>query len=145
MRRTWVVVCDSANARLFNLVAPAAALEEIAVFSHPESRLKNQDLDSDRGGRSFDSRGKGRHAMEQHTDSHTREALEFAAEVVRHLETGRERGAFERLAIVAPPEFLGELRKEMRRPLRDLVEIEIAKDLVRHSVEDIRQALADHL
>lgn len=40
-------------------------MEELEGLKHPASRAHERDLISDRPGRSFDSFGSGRHAMEE--------------------------------------------------------------------------------
>lgn len=60
----WVIVLDSAQARIFTADTRLGPLAEAGNLIHGEGRLRNQDLISDDGGRAFDSQGSGRHGME---------------------------------------------------------------------------------
>lgn len=130
MKSTWIVVAESARGRLFAIAGVGGKLLEVADLSHPESRLHDTDLSSDVPGRSFDSRGQGRHGMEQATDPHEREARAFAAEVARHIDGGIHAGSLDSLVLVAPPKFLGQLRSQLSKAARDMVVGEIDKNLV---------------
>ena len=130
MKSTWIVVAESARARIFTMSEIGAKLQEITDLSHPESRLHDTELTSDLPGRAFDSQGQGRHAMEPATDPKEREARAFAAEIARHIERGRHQGNFDRLVLIAPPKFLGRLRAELTKPARDALVGELDKNLV---------------
>src|SRR5579859_4173406 len=82
MKKTvWIVVANRAVARLFRASQPTGPLEELDSFIHPEGRLQEHDLVSDRPGRAFDSFGSGRHAEDPDTLATTQEATNFAIEL----------------------------------------------------------------
>lgn len=141
MNRTWVLVAESSRARIFSTTGPRAGLDEIRGLTQPEARLKERDLVSDSPGRSFDSGGAGRHAMGRESDQKHHEAEVFAKTIAAELEHAREGGDFEKLILIAPPAFLGLLRKSMHRCCADRVVATINKNLVQHDAADIR----DHL
>ena len=55
----------------------------------------------------------------------------------RHLKDLYNAGHFEQLMLVAPPRFLGLLRNQLPRPLDQLVEVAVDKDMSEASVEEI--------
>ncbi|GMQ75700.1 MAG: hypothetical protein BMS9Abin01_0955 [Gammaproteobacteria bacterium] len=130
MKSTWIVVAESARARIFTMSGAGGRLQEIADLSHPESRLHDTELTSDLPGRAFDSHGQGRHAMEQATDPKEREAQVFAVEISRYIDRGRREGSFDSLVLVAPPKFLGRLRPELSKTVRGTLIGELDKNLV---------------
>lgn len=138
---TWVVVAESARARIFTASGPRTGLEEIATLTHPAGRLHERDLVSDGRGRSFDSAGHGRHAMGTDDRQKQLEGEEFARQIAAHLEQGRQRQAYGKLIIVAPPQFLGLLRKSLPAACTDLVVATVNKNLVQQDPRGIR----DHL
>lgn len=144
MKTTWVLVAETSRARLFDWKS-RGALNEIKTFSHPESRLHEQDLVSDKRGRAFDSAGDGRHAQEAPTSARQHESQSFAKEIVAMLEQSRSRNEYTYLFIMAAPHFLGQLRDEMPSSLQKVVVQEISKNLAQHSAEDIRSYLPDTL
>lgn len=76
------------------------------------------------------------------TDYHQLEEDRFAAETAGLLKDWAMRGEFESLIVVAPPRTLGELRKHYHKQVSDRLTGEIDKDLTKHSVPQIEEALA---
>jgi protein required for attachment to host cells len=145
METIWVLVADSARARLFQTAGPRGPLQERTDLVMPQSRLQEQDLVSDRPGRSFDRMGEGRHAMEPRTPAKEVESDRFAARIAALLESERQKSAYARLVLVAPPAFLGQLRDALSEQVRTLVFTELDKDLVQHGADDIREHLPETL
>jgi hypothetical protein len=73
MATKWVVVAESSRVLAFQQAG--LAMEELEGLMHPASRAHERDLISDRPGRSFDSFGSGRHAMEEEVSLKQREAI----------------------------------------------------------------------
>ena len=129
MDTLWILAADSARGRMFS-TSDARMISEIADYAHPESRQHDRDLTSDQPGRSFDSAGEGRHAMEPPLRAHKHEADQFAAQLAQALEKGRTENRFQRLVLIAPPEFLGRIRNQLSKPTAQTVVAEIDKNLV---------------
>lgn len=143
MQATWVVVAESARARIFFLPEAGGKVTEVADLSHPEARLHDTELASDAPGRSFDSHGQGRHGMEPPTAPKDREAQLFAGEIARFVDEGLNEGRFESLVLMAPPKFLGLLRRALGSAARRSVAAEIDKNRLGADEETIsREASA---
>ena len=95
---------------------------------------------SDSPGRSFASSGTARSAMEQ-TDFHQQEEDRFAADIAGLLGKLAEADDFSELIIVAPPRTLAALRKGFDRKVNERVVAEVAKDLTKHTVEEVAAIL----
>lgn len=134
MMRAWVVVADACRARIFSAEKPASELKEIQTLSHPESRLHQGDLLSDN---SID--------LANTNDTKHDEAQRFANHVCETLECGRNNHRFEKLYVVAAPNFMGLLRKRQTLPLQRMVAGEIPKNLAARPPEDIRRSLPQFL
>lgn len=143
--KSWILVADSASARLFEALTPEAPLAMVEQLSHPRSRSHARDLGTDRPGRGHAMAGDGRHGMEPPTDPTVVEAQRFAAELAALLRERRLAGAYERLHLIAPPAFLGLLRHELDDATRAAVASESDKDLSRHDLTQIRAHLPDRL
>lgn len=139
MKATWIVVAESARARIFAVSGIGGRLQEVADLSHPESRLHNTELTSDAPGRTFDSHGEGRHAMEQASDPQEREAQAFATEIARHIDRDQREGNFDSLVLIAPPKFLGRLRQELSKSARNALIGELDKNLVEADAKTIER------
>ena len=145
MAKIWVMVADSSRATLYSTDSTVGALQEIESFDHPAARQHVQELTSDLPGRAFDSAGQGRHAMEQRTDPKQQEAITFAKELSKQLDTAAVQQAFDRLVLVAAPAFLGLLRKQLSDVTQKLIGTEIAKDLTRLDAGALRAHLPDRI
>jgi protein required for attachment to host cells len=134
----WVLVADASRARVFE--RGSGGLREIADFLHSESRLRNQELDADRPGRSFGV-GPTHHGLSQAHDAHSTEAIRFAGELAEYLDATRTRHEFKTLTLVAPAPMLGRLRAALPLAVAALVGLEVVKNLVRDDPHTIEAAL----
>jgi protein required for attachment to host cells len=141
MASRWIVVANSGAADIYSADSANARPELWRHLEHAGSRSKGSDLVSDRPGRSFDSAGQGRHAMEtRHTPKEV-ESENFARELGELLEHGRVKSLYEELILVAPPDFLGQLRKASSDGVHAVVVAELAKNLAGEDIETICQGL----
>jgi protein required for attachment to host cells len=141
--RRWVVVGDSSHCRIFSQEKRFGELRRVDELEHAASRLSDADLVTDRPGRSFDSAGQGRHAMEPRTDPQMEEALRFARRIADTLDRGRVENQFDGVVLMLDPSFLGLLRDNLTRGLRQRVESEIAVNLAQASEDFILAKLKD--
>jgi protein required for attachment to host cells len=146
MKKTvWIVVANRAVARLFQAKQPLGPLEEMDAFIHPEGRMHDQDLVSDRPGRGFDRFGPGRHAEDPDTTVTEQEATSFALQLARFLQKGRNDGRFDALVLIAAPAFLGIMRDRLDTPTRQRVMLEVDKNLVHLDAAALRGYLPERL
>lgn len=136
MGNTWVVVADGTRARLFTRHRNRK-LEEFDTLLSPEHRLHEGDLVTDRDGRAFDSGGAGRHAMGNKNTAKDHEMGIFAKRLAARLEEGRHAGELERLVLIAPPRFLGQLRNNLSEHSAGLVALTIDKELTTLSADKL--------
>ncbi|WP_243039247.1 host attachment protein [Dyella sedimenti] len=144
-KKVWIVVANRAVARLFQASQPTGPLEELEAFIHPEGRLQEGDLVTDRPGRTFDSVGAGRHAEDPDTAATVSEANHFAIELSRFLQKAGAERKFDALVLVAAPAFLGILRERLDVSTRERVILEVDKNLVQHGPAEIRGHLPERL
>lgn len=137
----WVVVCDGKKALVLENAGDEKFLnlKTRQVFDHPDQ--KTSDLGTGAPGRSFNSVGHGRSAMEQ-TDWHAQEEERFLRTLAGHLDTEVKAGHAKSIVIVAPPRALGVLRPAYTHDLRRVLSSEIDKDLVSLPVHEIEKRLA---
>lgn len=138
---TWVVVADSSRGKIYVQDKRNGELQEKVDLVHPGARLHGVQLTSDRSGRHTGAFGQGSHMFDPRTAAKEHEAENFAREIAKHLENGHNGGEFQKLVLMAPPEFLGTLREQLGEAMRKLVVKEITKDLVTHSTEEVRDKL----
>jgi protein required for attachment to host cells len=146
MKKILILVANRSVARLFGTDdRRGEPLHELATLTHPEGRLQDHDLVSDRPGRAFDSLGHHRHAADPDTTAEEHEAEAFAIELTRRLHKDRAESRFDALALVAAPDFLGLLRKHLDAPTRQRVFLEVDKNLAHLDAAAIRDHLPEKL
>jgi protein required for attachment to host cells len=144
MSAAWVVVADASRARIFTADTASGPLVEIQTLAHPEARLHEGDLVSDRPGRDRNSGMRG-HDLGHGNDAKQEEATRFASQVSEALECGRTNNRFKKLYVVAAPNFLGLMRKNRSSSLEKMVAAEISKNMAGHELDDIRKCLPQYL
>lgn len=140
-----IVVADASKARILLAQSGSSALEDNSDFIHSESRQREQDLVAGETGSGVDSGGYGKHSMGHENAAHQRQAEIFAGELCDEIDKLREKTDLRRIYLVAAPKFLGLLRASLNKQCTELLVGEVDKDLVNHSIEDIRSHLPKHL
>lgn len=140
-----VVVADSSRARILVAESGNSPLVDEKDYIHPESRLKEQDLVSDGSGSESDSSGFGKHSMGHEKAAHQKQAEDFSHELRDEIDKLRRTSDLRRIYLVASPKFLGLLRSSISKQCAELLSGEVNKDLVDHSIEDIRSHLPKRL
>ncbi len=141
MTKTWILAAESSRAKLYSSNSKIAPFIEVATLVHPESRMHEGDLVSDRNGNDGGSYGQGPHVFDNKTSAHKHEHMIFAKQIAERLEQGRNRGEFESLVLVAPPAFLGLLREHLNKSLLAMVSRQIHKNLVQQSPDILRDQI----
>ncbi len=141
MTERWVVVADSSRARIFKVLKTDGELKETETLVHPEARGRDQDLTSDLPGRSFDSSGQGRHAMESESGPKHQELLRFCKAVGDRLNHAHKSGELGALYIIAPPEVLGLLREQLDKNTGKALVGDLAKNFSKLQPKELLQHL----
>ncbi len=136
----WVVVADGEKALfLRNEGDPDYPHLQVVRQMHDDNP-PTRDQGTDRPGRMQDGRSPHRSAVEE-TDWHRIEKERFAKDIADSLYKMAHRGDFKRLAVVAPPMVLGELRKEFHKEVEDRVVAEVSKTLTNHTIDEMEKIL----
>ena len=144
MTKLWVVVADQSKARIFTVADSRGALLEVGKLEHPEARDREQTLTSDKPGRTFDSKGQGRHAMGSTVEPGQQETIRFAKQVADHVQAAHNEGRCDRLLLVAGPPLLGLLRENLKTSSGMEIS-EIDKNLGQYDALEIRKHLPERL
>lgn len=130
--RTWILVADSAEARLFLSYPGQQGWFELKTFKHPQSRAKGPEL--------YDSPL----AMEEGKLPKDLAAEDFAHELGNYLDLSLSQNQYERLIIVAPPQFLGLLRGELSKQVQTHLVETLNKDLVALPKDELEDRVSEH-
>lgn len=146
MENIWVLAADTSRARIFETSKRTELEKEIQTLAHPEGRQHSQDLVEDRPGKSVNpSKSESRVTYVPQSDPKKHAASQFAKEVAGILNKAANENTFDRLHILAPPEFLGMIRNEMTAGTQKKVRGELDKNVAQLKMEEIRGYLPDYL
>lgn len=126
---TWILIADGAQARVLENDGPGKGLTAVKGLKFSQEPLKNQDIVTDRPGRSFSSVGHGRSAYEPEVSPVDQREAKFVSTVAAELEEHHRAGDFDRLVIAADPTSLGTIRGLLSKALQEAVVAELPKDL----------------
>jgi protein required for attachment to host cells len=151
MNAAWIVSANASRARFFSQEHNADRLEEVNDMVNDSVRLqteKHRDQDE-----SLRSASKSQHSVgaprpqsgyqpNQTPEEHQTEL--FAKDVAGFLQQGKQEGRFEQIVLVASPEFLGVLRKQLDPNVASAVSLEINKDYTQFSADQLREQITTH-
>jgi protein required for attachment to host cells len=113
--KTWILVANRSEARLFSAVGNSNDLQLVENLYHPEGRLKGRDLFTDH--------------VEDESSSLSEILRQFARNLSERLNKGRAQNAFSKLVLIADSKLLGEIRAGLDRITRHKINVTYDKDL----------------
>lgn len=148
MAATWIVSANAGRAKILSRTQGVQDLEEVTDMVNPAIHLRTSETESDKIGphaaaKSIHNTGgalpNSQYEPQQTPDERQSEA--FAKDIVGYLKSGLQDGSFQQLDLIASPEFLGLLRKQMDKQLSDVVNLELNKDYTNLSAKELREQL----
>ncbi|MBU8541445.1 host attachment protein [Falsiroseomonas tokyonensis] len=137
----WALVANAGRARLFERRIPAGPwrerVEDAVEAENPPARERG----TDRPGRVHESATTARHAIEPRTDPHRAAKVDFAARLGTWLDTAA--ASYQRLLLVAPPTFLGNLRASLGHAARGKLHGTLDKDLTQLPLAELAERLGE--
>ena len=141
----WVVVADESKAIVYTRATKSGPLREVFSLANEAARMKTEQLISDSGGRSYDSKGKGRHTMtNEKVDSKKQAALIFAKQIAERIGRVMHDGSCRGFALIAAPRFLGVLREAVSTATSIEPYATVNKEVVGQDTAVIEKLLARH-
>ena len=141
---TWILVADASRARIFSSPKKGQPWKLMEELEHPESRMKNRELDPMEQGRTQQSFGAGhRPRMEPPTAPQEVEKEHFAHQLADALSKAVADGRCSSLVLVAPPHFLGHLRSMLSQHAAKCVAATVDKDYTSSDVRELGSRLDD--
>jgi len=142
MACTWILVANASQATLYRNDGPGKGLQKVRDLAHEASRMKGADLVSDRPGHS-PGQGTRRTAYEPAMTPKAIEADRFALALARELDLARTQNAYERLVLVASPQFMGRIKQHLDGHVQQMVTASIEKDYTRATPAEIADRLGN--
>jgi protein required for attachment to host cells len=135
----WALVADAQHCRVLERQVPFGAWRELPGEAEETHNRPSHERGTERPGRSHESAGSARHAIEPKTDPHREAKHGYARHLANRLEAAAPRYA--RLVLVAPPAFLGDLRDVLGEEARKRLAGSLDKDLTKHALADLAPLL----
>ena len=128
MNKSWVVVADHSQARIFSADDTKKKLSQLHALDHSAARHKGEALHQEGHG----SAPADKFYMQ-------REGEAFVENLTVFLEEEFRKKQFESLVLICPAKFLGECRKAISTNLQRAVSQEISKDLIHQEVSHVEK------
>lgn len=146
MGTQWVIVADRSRARIFETEGSFDRLHEIENLLNPEGRLDDAALRHDAKGR-YDGTGARHqgHTAESPVSQQQHDEEKFSREVMALLTRGCDAKRYDSLVVVAPPEFLGMLRKQLPERVGQHITRQLHSDISNFGLQQIGAYLKQHL
>jgi protein required for attachment to host cells len=137
--RTYIVIADGKYAKFYLNTGIGKGISLIDKFEHDIRDTK--EIGKDKPGRTFDSKGEGRHSIEPKTDWHEQEKLNFAHDIANYLNNHTKE--FDRFMLIAPVKIVAEVKKHLNSHTEPMLSGELHKDLTHMPTKDLPEHLGD--
>lgn len=146
MPTKWIIVADSNRARLFQTDAGLDELTELTDFLNPAGRMANGELRHDALGQ-FYARGERKQSNTAEPNISATEHSDelFSRTITRYLKQSHDSHRYDELSIVAAPDFMGLLRKQLPKQITKCVTRELTKDISGLPLTKIKQYLQTNM
>lgn len=138
MATLWVLTANRGFAKIFEVKGRGREIKELYHIPNPDGLKKDSEVYTDRPGRTFDSKGPGRHGLSKEVGFHEQEQKVFTSKLALLLKQGLENKDYEELAFVAPARFLGDLNQAISNNVKKVLIQEVDSDLPEYLSEKDR-------
>jgi protein required for attachment to host cells len=140
-----VVTANSNDCRIYHFDKPHANLTLLSEISHPENKLKNSDLTSDRSGHYQAGGTSGRGAYSPRMDAKEIEIDNFSREIANILNKERNGNEYKKLILIAPSHMSGLLNQHLNKHVKELIVNHIQKDLQHLKTHELLEFLKENI
>jgi protein required for attachment to host cells len=131
-----VIVANANVCKIYHYSKHPLSLTLLKEINHPENRLKNRELTSDKPGH-YKGGESARGAYAPHMEAKEVEIDNFSRQIAKELNQGRNENEFGQFIIIAPPHMSGLLFKHINKHVKDLITNNIKKDLLHLSDREL--------
>ena len=145
MKPVWIVVANGFQAQLYERARPRDALQPLASFVHPESRLKSGELNEDQLGRRRAAVGRNPASYSPQTDPKEKEHERFARQIAQYLDQGTRDDRVAGVMLFASPQMLGTIREVLDPHTAQRIRHSAAIDLTGCNGRELEARIAQQL
>lgn len=140
----WVIVANSNQYRIYDYQRKEQILELLQVSNHPENKLKDSEVLSDRQGR-YNTNHAAHGAYSQAVDPFEAVIDHFARDLAHTLEQGRNKQAYNELILIIPPDMEGKLLHHLNKHIKPFIKHVIQKNMIHCNDAELLEYLHEHL
>lgn len=126
---TWVVNTNTNLCHIYHYDRGAAQLKLVKTIEHPENKLRDIELTSDKPGHYKDS-GASHGTFSQPTDPKEIKIDQFSREIAKELEAGRTHHLYRDIILIAPPQMNGSIQHHLNKHVKEFITHIIEKDVL---------------
>ncbi|WP_133137944.1 host attachment protein [Legionella rowbothamii] len=141
---TWVVALNSNDCRIYELHTKPYQLTLHKEIIHPESKLRDIELTSDKPGR-YRAGDMAHGAYTQPSDPKEIQIEAFSRHVAEELNKDRNIDAYNKLIVVAPPHMNGILFQHLNKHVKTLVTHNIKNDVLNLKEPELADFVHKHM
>lgn len=138
-----VINSNTNSCRFYSYDKKLEKLTLLKELNHPESKLRNIDLASDRPGH-YKGDTTARGAYQPHMEPKEIEVVNFAREIAQELEKQSQTKEYKKFILIAPPHMSGRLSKQFSKQVKELIAQNIQKDLINLSEHKLLEFLQEY-
>ena len=136
----WVVLTNTNSCRIYNYSKKEKMFSLNRTIEHPENKLRDIDLTSDKPGH-YATNGGAHGAFSQRSDPKKIKIDDFSREIARVLDHGRNTHIYKYLILIAPPQMHGYLFQHINKHVQELISHNIEKDILHLNEHELLEVL----
>ena len=125
----WVMLANSNDCRIYEYDRQDKHLALVEEISHPENKLKGSDYWTTDAPGHYRSQGTHRGAFSE-VDPREQSIDEFANEIAKCLDKGRNQHAYDEVTLIVPARMEGLLFKHLNKHTKELVKLIVQKNVI---------------
>ncbi|OGV36004.1 MAG: hypothetical protein A3E88_08110 [Legionellales bacterium RIFCSPHIGHO2_12_FULL_35_11] len=140
----WIMIANSNDCRIYQYDKSLKRLQLIDEINHPENRLKEQDLVSDKSGE-LQSRNTIGSSYQPEYSQIEIAANNFAREMAEKLNDGRIKHLYDGIILLMPSTIGGMLFKHLNKNVFGFIQKSIQKNIIKFSDLELKKYLFKNL
>src|SRR5687767_11279660 len=119
----WIITANTNHCCIYEYQGNALSL--IKEIDHPENKLKDSELSSDKPGRYNSNNSIGGGAYSPHTEIEDVQDNDFAREIARELREEKNKNTYKELIIIMPAQIEGLFSKHLNKNVKGVIKLTI--------------------
>ncbi|WP_419420296.1 host attachment protein [Legionella sp. D16C41] len=124
----WIILANTNDCRIY-YYDKKSDIRLYKEINHPENKLKNQDLETDKPGR-YHVRGLGHGAFEEENTAIEHNIDKFAHEIAEELESANKHNQYDTVTLIMPSQFYGLVHSHLSKQVEGKIKQVLQKNIM---------------